>query len=60
MNNVLDETLLPNQVEILWERENLLVLSNFIFAHSVFNCRLLQRRQKAFVLGKRVKAVIMF
>ena len=49
------KTLFPNQVEILWEKETLLVLSNFIFCHIVFNCRPLQRRQQAFVCGKGLK-----
>ena len=39
-------------MKTLWQKENLLVLSNFFFCHNVFKSRLLQRRQEASVLGK--------
>ena len=42
----------PEWVEKLWEKEKLLVTSNFSFSHSVFKRLVLQTRKKHGLFGK--------
>ena len=48
---------LLKKVESLWQKEKLLIMSNFPFNHNVFKSRLLQTRQNASTSGKRLKHV---
>ena len=41
----------PNKWKTLWEKEKLLVMSNFSFSHSVFKRLVSQRRQKVSLCG---------
>ena len=41
----------PNGLKILWEKEKLIVTSNFSFSHSVFNRLVSQGRQKVSLCG---------
>ena len=43
------------KLKTLWQKEKLLVLSNFFFFHNVFKSRLLQMRQNASTGGKGFK-----
>ena len=43
---------LQKELKTLWQREKLLVLSNFSFCHDVFKSRQMQGRQKASICGK--------
>ena len=43
------------RVEVVWQTEKLLVLSNFSFCHNFFKSRLLQWRRKASTSWKGVK-----
>ena len=43
----------PKGYKTLWEKEKLLVTSNFSFTHSVFKRRLLQIRKNKGLFGKR-------
>ena len=42
----------PNGEKTLWEKEKLLVTSNFSFSHSVFKRHLLQTRKNQGLFGK--------
>ena len=44
------------KLKTLWQKEKLHVLCNFFFCHYVFKIRLLQRRPKASIWGKGLKA----
>ena len=44
--------IIENKLITLWQKEKLLVLSNFSLCHDVFKCRLLQMRQNASIGGK--------
>ena len=46
----------PKGLKTLWEKEKLLVMSNFSFSHSVFKRLLLQRRKNQGLFGKGSKA----
>ena len=41
----------PNRYKTLWEKEKLLVMSNFSFSHSVFKRLVSQGRQKVSLCG---------
>ena len=41
----------------MWEKEKLLVTSNFSFSHSVFNRLLLQTRKSQGLLGKELTGI---
>ena len=45
----------PNGWKILWEKEKLLVTSNFSFSHSVFKRLVSQRRQKVSLRGNGLR-----
>ena len=45
----------PNGKKTLWEKENLLVTSNFSFSHSVFKRLVSQGRQKVSLCGNGLK-----
>ena len=47
----------PKGLKTLWEKEKLLVTSNFSISHSVFKRLVLQTRQKPGPVWKRVKTV---
>ena len=42
----------PNGEKTLWEKEKLLITSNFSFSHSVFKRHLLQTRKNQGLFGK--------
>ena len=42
----------PNQQKTLWEKEKLLIMSNFFFSHSVFKRIVLQTRKNQGLYGK--------
>ena len=42
----------PNRLKTLWEKEKLLVTSNFSFSHSVFKRLVLQTRKNQGLFGK--------
>ena len=48
-----------HKFKTLWQREILLVYSNFYFCHNVFKSRPLQRRQKATIWWKGLTASIL-
>ena len=41
----------PNGLKTLWEKEKLLITSNFSFSHSVFKKLISQGRQKVLLCG---------
>ena len=45
----------PNGTKTLWEKEKLLVTSNFSFSHSVFKKVLMQTRKNQGLFGKELK-----
>ena len=45
----------PNEEKTLWEKEKLLVTSNFSFSHNVFKRRLLQTCNNQGLFGKGLK-----
>ena len=45
-------------LETLWQKEKLLVLSNFFFCHKVFKSRLLQKHQKVSTWGKGLSTLV--
>ena len=48
----------PNGQKTLWEKEKLLVTSNFSFSHSVFKRFVSQRRQKVSLCGNGLKKIV--
>ena len=50
----------PNGKKTLWEKEKLLVTSNFSFSHSVFKRPLLQTHKNQGLFGKRLKQVCLY
>ena len=42
----------PNRQKTLWEKEKLLIMSNFSFSHSVFKGLILQTRKNQGLFGK--------
>ena len=46
----------PHGKETLWEKEKLLVMSNFSFSHSVFKRLVSQGRQKMSLCGNGLKS----
>ena len=51
---------LSKQVETLWEKEKLLVTSNFSFSHSVFKRLVSQGRQKVSLCGNGLKSPFIY
>ena len=47
----------PNGLKTLWEKEKLLVTSNFSFSHSVFKRLVSQGRQKVSLCGNGLKRI---
>ena len=47
-----------NKLKTLWEKEKLLVTSNFSFSHSVFKRLVLQTRKNQGLFGKGLKIEI--
>ena len=45
----------PNGKKTLWEKEKLLVTSNFSFSHSVFKKHVLETRKNQGLFGKGLK-----
>ena len=45
----------PNRKKMLWEKEKLLITSNFSFSHSVFKRLVSQGRQKVSLCGNGLK-----
>ena len=45
----------PNGYKTLWEKEKLLVTSNFSFSHSVFKRLVLQTRENQGLLGNGLR-----
>ena len=46
----------PNGLKTLWEKEKLLVTSNFSFSHSVFKRLVMQTRKNHDLFGKRLSS----
>ena len=49
----------PNGSKTLWEKEKLLVTSNFFFSHSVFKKPVLQTRKNQGLFGKGLKKLLL-
>ena len=48
----------PNRLKTLWEKEKLLVMSNFSFSHSVFKRLVLQTRKNQGLFGKGLSTAV--
>ena len=48
----------PNEQKTLWEKEKLLVTSNFSFSHSVFKRPVVQTRKDQGLFGKGLKRTL--
>ena len=55
MNSIMVESS-PNGYKTLWEKEKLLVTSNFSFSHSVFKRLVMQTRKNQGLFGKGLRA----
>ena len=50
----------PSRLKTLWEKEKLLIMSNFSFSHSVFKTLVLQTRKNQGLFGKGLKLILPF
>ena len=50
----------PKQLKTLWEKEKLLVTSNFSFSHSVFKRLVLQTRKNQGLFGKGLETETLY
>ena len=48
-NSIYKGFIIKIELKVLWQKEKLLMMSNFSFCHNVFKSRLMQRLQKAYI-----------